>query len=339
MSKRTRIMTRAGAQADLPKAESEETEESQNINNNSKHAKVVKSRSGARDKIRARSSDKVETTSQDSQESDLNDGRKVHKSAKRSKVQGPMENLNCNQDDIPEQDSEEHCFSEDGNFVKMKVNAAEDNFTSEEEEGEIESDRDGNERSLDGSDMDTDLSSSKAETTESETEDNSETEMKKCRKCKSKKRKHKRASSKKMEEKVEYISNTLFAMQNMMLQKGMFGNNGQDTDQSDQVKTKASVDNKEQVRSVNFTNSDTTIYRNAVEREQQVADDQMDQDSEVFLNIRSDDKIDKTQQLSSDERADTSEEINNVTDQFIADCTADVEQRRSKDSSMELTRP
>ena len=75
-----------------------------------------------------------------------------------------------------------------------------------------------------------------------------------------------------------------------------------------------------------ITNSETKIYENAVLKIH--SDEDSETDHEVVLNF------DKTKPvLSDDPEADTSEELMNVTDQFIADCAADAERCRSRESS------
>ena len=75
-----------------------------------------------------------------------------------------------------------------------------------------------------------------------------------------------------------------------------------------------------------ITNSETTIYENAVPKVN--SDEDSETDHEVVLNF---DKAKPV--LSDDPEADTSEELMNVSDQFIADCAADVERCSSRESS------
>ena len=70
------------------------------------------------------------------------------------------------------------------------------------------------------------------------------------------------------------------------------------------------------------TTSETTIYDNVVGKEK--TDTVPSEDDEVTFNFNKQ-KLD----TSSDEQGDTSDEIINVTDQFIADCAAEAERRRS----------
>ena len=207
----------------------------------------------------------------------------------------------------------------------MKVNAEEDQFGSkdEDEEGEITNTDNENEHqdSIAGKSVD-DLA--EVEVSMTDYEDSSDDELSTARRKKKKKKRNKRIS-----DQISKLSDALMAMQNVMVQQGIMNNNKE-------KKTASAKKCQGSVESVINTNSETTIYENAVYKESkpfhdgierlpvQCDGDLIDQDDirvvddEITLNL----SRNKHNLTSSDEQADTSEELINVTDQFIADCAA-----------------
>ena len=124
-----------------------------------------------------------------------------------------------------------------------------------------------------------------------------------------------------MEEKIDNLSNALMAMQNIMVQSGMVTNEKKENNSAGSSKGENSALN---------TNSEMTIYQNAVQKDD---NETIEVDGgEVILNIS---KNKSFVNQSSNEQGDTSDELINVnvTEQFIADCAAEAERRRSVESS------
>ena len=135
-----------------------------------------------------------------------------------------------------------------------------------------------------------------------------------------------------MEEKIDNLSNALMAMQNIMVQSGMVTN---------EKKEKNSAGSSKGENSALNTNSEMTIYQNAVQKDD---NETIEVDGgEVILNIS---KNKSFVNQSSDEQGDTSDELINVnvTEQFrsIADCAAEmveqemVEERRPNPELLEV---
>lgn len=206
-------------------------------------------------------------------------------------------------------------FDEEGNHVKMQVSADEDDFTSEEE-GEL--DETGSE-----SEMEWSVQSETEGTNESE----SDRSMSQIARPAQKKRKRmkRRNERRKMVQKIDLLSDSLNTLQTLMVQNGLFRNKQAVGSPSKDAK----VDNAKDGKSLPWTNSETTIYRNAVQQVVQPANDTtvLNVDSKIAFNMKQNDNTDQLNPnpVSSDKHGDTSDEIMNVTNQFIADCAAEVE--------------
>ena len=118
-----------------------------------------------------------------------------------------------------------------------------------------------------------------------------------------------------MAAKIDSLSNALMGLQNMMANNSILPN-----------RPVQGKDNS----ACQINNSETTIYDSAVPKSTTYVD------SEITFNIARVDQDalqDRRQPEPLDEhKGDTSDEVLNVTEQFIADCAADVERRRSIDS-------
>ena len=114
----------------------------------------------------------------------------------------------CDSDDW-QNDPTEQRFYEDGNYIQMCVEDQKDDFTSEEEDGEI-----------DDSELE-ELSNSEQETSASEsevvdTDNGSEHQLTPCKRKKKKKSK----SQRRMEAKIDSLTDALAAVQNLIVNKG-----------------------------------------------------------------------------------------------------------------------
>ena len=223
--------------------------------------------------------------------------------------------------DEPSEIKFEEQFVEDGDIVKMNVNAEEDEFGSEE--GKV------NDSETDEEDY------SEVGETEDEHEGSSANEADEYNSVKSPRRRKKKKSRKRMEEKIDNLSNALMAMQNIMVQNGILRNNGdQNAEAANKMKEKQHIKtgkNDEVIEagipSINNSSSETTVYENAVP---EAAPSTVEIDGgEVILNLK---RSKQGNNQSSDEQGDTSDELINVTDQFTADCAAEAVRRRSLDS-------
>ena len=119
-----------------------------------------------------------------------------------------------------------------------------------------------------------------------------------------------------MEDKIDLLSTSLKAMQEMMAEKGFLGQEGTAKNYDPGENAKVNKDSKSQVSSLQ-----TTIYKNAVKRVQTG-------NPEITFLVK-----EKRDSTSSEDRIDTSDElmeIDDVHNQFIADC-----QRRAKDDEMQ----
>ena len=140
--------------------------------------------------------------------------------SKRIRASKGLVRSNQNSQETNSQDEEsdyetEKQFHEEGNYVKMKVNAGKDNFSSDEDEeeglaSELETDNDSTDAEQDNDMPVTDADYS---------EDNEDSQTNK-----SPHRRHKRGkrSHKRMEEKIDHLSNALAAVQNLIVQQGIF---------------------------------------------------------------------------------------------------------------------
>ena len=236
---------------------------------------------------------------------------------KRARIADENDKANLDEevDDVQDNSGQEgqpgpEQFEEDGNFIEMGVNAEEDDFESESEDREIADDSD----SRDVSQSESELEKYTGTDTSASGEEEADSSPVHKRKIKKRKKNNKR-----MEAKIDNLSNALMAMQNMMVQKGILG--------QEHSKTESKKGDRAQDTSVLNTNSETTIYENAVNKEcESIKID----GGEIILNLN---KNKQVLQNSSDEQADTSDELINVTEQFIADCTAEAECRRSLETS------
>ena len=162
------------------------------------------------------------------------------------------------------------------------------------------------------------LASSSNSDSDQEMSDDSQPQRKhKKKKMKSGKRKHRKS----MENKIDMLSNSVLAMQNMMAQKGFFGEPGTSGGSSHTAKKNNNQGNSTLLSS----NSETTIYKNAVDKIQDMEVEQEYVDNEITFQHKS--KRDSSS--SEDKRVDTSDELvdYDINDQFIADCVQEAECR------------
>ena len=122
-----------------------------------------------------------------------------------------------------------------------------------------------------------------------------------------------------MEAKIDSLTDALAAVQNLIVNKG-------DTTTSGKASFVKQISKKGKSVTGN-SNSETTVYENVVIRADNKSCTEEIIDDEISFNVR------KTNLSSDEQDGDTSEEMINVTDQFIADCAADVERRRSRESN------
>ena len=255
-------------------------------------------------------------------------------------------------------------FEEDDNVVEMEVDG--NDFQSEQSEGEITEDS-GEESTEDRSSSDED--DGRAECYESSQEkmyakwkgssghdgnhkrvrsrrSQSRSRSRSCvrDRTRARSREHSRESRRSLEMKLDCMGNALELMQNIMMKQVMLGDNdGKAENKQAEANTAKSGENL--CKSVINSNSDTTIYNNALE---QVPEDQAPKesvsnigyntlvvDSEISLKIPG--KVNGRESSSSEDQVDTSDELIEVDcDKFIADCQAQAEkQSRSKHTSGE----
>ena len=219
-------------------------------------------------------------------------------------------------------------FEEEGNQVKMRVTAEEDDFSSDEEEdGEL------NET---GSESDGGHTESFSESTKSEGSEDEYSQRSYSPRKRKRRRSKRRSECKRVVEKIDTLSNSLSTLQTLMVQNGLLGN--QQMPGKDEM-----ANNQTGSKSIPWTNSETTIYRNAVPNFNPAKPSETVQvDSEVEFVIKdngpNNNEGTEVDPVSMTEPVDFDEGVANVTDQFIADCAAEAERRRSKDRS-ELGRP
>ena len=209
-------------------------------------------------------------------------------------------------------------FEEDGQVIKMRVNTDEDQeFENDDNEpGEInETDSEHEEDELRSND-----NNQEPEGDTTTDFDDSEDEQRKV-----KHRKRKKKDKRRLEHQISELSDALFAMQNVMVQHGIFKNN-READKAGERKKNQKAPS---------TNSETTVYDNAVPWDRNGDTNTLESmevvDDEITLNLGKS----RQNNVSSDEQADTSEELINVTE-FIADCAAEAERRRSGSTVRDL---
>ena len=220
-------------------------------------------------------------------------------------------------------DEDHHEFKENGKVIKMQVNADEDDFESDNDD-ETDHKNENNQSLLEqGSDSDSAMNTSASQSDYSEGEIVSPSKSSKANRLHKKKGKRHRRHQ--MAKQIDDLSNAVFTMQNVMAQKGIIDSSKEGKDQRI-VKERSS--NEGENSSVDRQTSLTTIYEKAVDK---VGGNEVNVDADIILNLtRSKQAVLNS---SSDEPADTSDELINVTDQFIADCAAEVERRRSLESN------
>ena len=228
-------------------------------------------------------------------------------------------------------------FEEDNDIVEMDV---EGEITSE---GELPSDADESEVDEPENENDGDTSgySVHHHQTGSEYSDNQQSEVEsdvsQYSTSQRKKKKSRDKQRQNMEQKLDNLTNALSVMQQMMIQKGFLEDNDEkETDlPSKKVKSKVvkiNTDGQEEKgknhSNDSDSNSDTTVYKNAVANATKQTDKvnrvAVDVDSEITFNIakqtvHGEPKHDST---SSEDRIDMSDEMlePDINDQFIAEC-------------------
>ena len=248
----------------------------------------------------------VKSSKQTEQSSNVMPSKQIRSSKGLARSNQNSQETNS-QDEESDYETEKQ-FQEEGNYIEMKVNAGEDNFSSDEDEEEGLASE--SETNNDSTDAEQDNDSPETVTDCSEDNEDSQRNTSPCHR-----RKRGKCSQKRMEEKIDHLSNALAAVQNLIVQQGIV----------DKTPNKGKK-NKDNAGETLITNSETTIYENTVLKVN--SDEDSETNHEIVLNF---DKAKPV--LSDDPEADTSEELMNVTDQFIADCAADAERHRSRESS------
>ena len=215
----------------------------------------------------------------------------------------------------------EQVFEEEGNMMKMKVQADEDNFTGpSEEEGKIDDDSDTENETESEAECSEFESGASSGNENAEIDQNYDTESlsRPRRKIKRAKRRHR-----KLEQQIDGLSNAVMALQNMFVQHAMLDEQSRALSKPRNKSPKMGGKRNTGELTVNTT-SETTIYDNVVQKEQSHMN--VNVNKEISFNLSK-----QRQETSSDEQGYTSDEILNVTNQFIADCAAEAERRRSGD--------
>ena len=185
-------------------------------------------------------------------------------------------------------------FREDGDLIVMEINdggAAAAEFASETEDNSDDSESEMDETSDDGTmsegeipdDGDGESQDEQPITTASDSEiDNpSQDQYQEGRQTyRHEKKKRKKDKRKSMEDKIDTMSNTLLAWQEIMMKNGLL--NKEATDGSKKNKEKRDVNHTGEL-GLTETNSETTIYRNILDK--QVARE-IDVDSEIMFRVK-----------------------------------------------------
>ena len=233
-------------------------------------------------------------------------------------------------------------FEEDENMIQMEVHASQDfdsdgdrHMDSENEEGNVYDSSSASEASeTKGSQSEFDKTHDQSSVEE---EDYAEATPKKKVKAR-KKRAEKRQS---VEDKLDTLSNAVILLQSLMEKKGLFDTSAKKTAKGSNKKKDPASNNrtpqKGEVAGVNSSNSETTIYQNAVEFMD--VNQETNQHKEGFYEINDPEITFKSKtrdSTSSEDHVNTSDELMeiDINEQFIAECAAEasqVDKRNSKE--------
>ena len=200
-------------------------------------------------------------------------------------------------------------FEENGEVIEMEINAAEDFETENEEtegDSETESETEMEIEAGEISDESTQNSSDKTET---------DAALRSHRKSDIQKKRQRQS----MEERLDKMSDTLLAVQQLIAQNGMMQNSKR-ADQGGHT-------GKDEL---NSSNSDTMIYQNVLSKEVPNIPEDNELDPEITFKVN----CTKRDSSSSEDRIDTSDELmevdldTEINNRFIADCAKEVQKHR-----------
>ena len=208
-------------------------------------------------------------------------------------------------------------FEEGDEMIQMQVQASDGELDSDEDSDSSEDENEDDQSTM-GSDNESVNQQSEEESnnnhtqSEAETNEMDEEEIERRQKYRKKKKQAKQERRANMEQKLDTLSTTLQAMQEMMAQNGMLKNKNS----AGTLKNTVNSDNE----------SDTTIYQAAVNKAQneQTVDSgfQIRVDPEITFNVHDE----KRNSSSPDDWIDTSDELMEIEDNahsnFIAECAA-----------------
>ena len=129
-----------------------------------------------------------------------------------------------------------------------------------------------------------------------------------------------------MEAKMESITYTLKAMQDLVQKKGIFDDKQSHGKKTKDKMKKRKTGEEDRCDSSMLTNSDTTIYQNVLKEASSEVQDMMSVDNEI--TFYSPDKVRRGSSFS-DDQVNTSDEVMEIDcDKFIAECQAEAERSR-----------
>ena len=218
-------------------------------------------------------------------------------------------------------------FEEDSDVVEMHVEGeitSEGELPSDTDESEIEEPENENDGDTSGYAVNHQQTSSEySDIQQSEAESDASqysTSQRKKKKRRGKKRQN-------MEQKLDNLTNVLSVMQQMMIQKGFLEDKDDKSTDPPSKKVKSKVvkintdgqaeKGKEYCHNSD-SNSDTTVYKNAVAD----ATEQTDKANRVAVNVDSELTFNIAKQTTQEHRIDTSDEMlePDINDQFMAEC-------------------
>ena len=235
-------------------------------------------------------------------------------------------------------------FEEEGNTVMMEINENSANEFTSEDEAETETQIRSSDSESDVSDREMASDQEEGELTEgphnpSDTEEYSDSTTPQLT-LKSAKRLRKEACRQSFEARLDMMSNTLLAVQELLVNSGIasgaVGNTPKTSHKDDQAKQKSGKERQDGGKQTVTSTSETTVYDNALEK---IEVTQRVVDPEISFKITGKDKQcgkseGKRDSSSSEERIDMSDEMMEIdldlNDKFIADCQAEAENNKKK---------
>ena len=230
-------------------------------------------------------------------------------------------------------------FEEDENAIQMEVNASQDFDSDGDQSSDSENEGNGYDSSAASEVSETEGSQSELDHTNDHSlagdEDYHVATPKKRGKA-HRKRTEKRQSVK---EKLDTLSNAVISLQSLMEKKGLFNTPAKKTAKENNrkrdVPSKNRMPQKGEVAGVNSSNSETTIYQNAVEFME--VDQVIGQEKDGFYEINDPEVMFKSKtraSTSSEDHVNTSDEMMeiDINEQFIAECVAEASQVSRRDS-------